>query len=534
MEMYRAIIKRHWGCIAGTVLLSILTSLSMVFAGYSLSFLYTAYGYEGDKVRALLLTFCLVMGIWLGAMLIYYAYLLSGAKTQQKLKNALRTMVGEKIASLEYADFMERDSGQYVSWLTNDVNELYAQSFAALFSGIENVASALFSLGALCLLSPSIGLGAVALLGAMVLLPRLTGGALQKANERRSSALEASTEGYKDTIMGGSLFFVHNLRRRICQRIDRDSQKAEEACYTYNITNATVQILTGTVSMAGQVILLLVTLLAAVLGATPAGAALSVGNLAGSFFNGAGELVRCFMTVRSSRPLWEKFDRICGDSAADKEPAGVIPEIRLENLSFGYGEKPVLQNKNLTFCAGGKYIIVGESGAGKTTLAKLILGLLSGYTGKIWYGSREQREIATESLFAQIAWAEQQAYLFQDTLRFNITLGEACTEEELADVLRRCCLEEFVRSLPKGLDTVVGENGKTLSGGQRQRIALARALIRKVQYVILDEGTSALDEANALEIEHTLLAEEKMGVILITHHLRNSVREKATEVFSLS
>ena len=100
-------------------------------------------------------------------------------------------------------------------------------------------------------------------------------------------------------------------------------------------------------------------------------------------------------------------------------------------------------------------------------------------------------------------------------------------------VVRKCCLEDYVCSLPDGLDTVIMENGKNLSGGQRQRIALARALIRKVQYIILDEGTSALDEANALDIENNLLSTQDMGVIIITHNLRDCIREKLTAVYSL-
>lgn len=100
-------------------------------------------------------------------------------------------------------------------------------------------------------------------------------------------------------------------------------------------------------------------------------------------------------------------------------------------------------------------------------------------------------------------------------------------------VIRKCCLEDYVRSLPDGLDTVIMENGKNLSGGQRQRIALARGLIRRVQYMILDEGTSALDEANALDIETNLLTTPGLGVIIITHNLRECIREKLTSVYSL-
>lgn len=257
-----------------------------------------------------------------------------------------------------------------------------------------------------------------------------------------------------------------------------------------------------------------------------------MGNLAGSFFGSAGDLVQHFLTVRSSKPLWEKL--IVENTADDENgDVGDIPEIRLEDISFQYGERSVLENRNDTFRAGGKYAIMGESGSGKTTLAKLLLGLLPGYSGHVWYGAREQKEIRPESLYDHIAYVDQQVYLFQDTVRFNITLGRPYTDEEIKSVLRRCRLDEYVRSLPEDLDSVILENGKNLSGGQRQRIALARALIRRVQYVLLDEGTSALDEATALDIETRLLAAPELCVILITHNLRDSVRQKLTAVYRL-
>lgn len=533
MKQYKALIKNNLGGMIGVSLLSVLTSFAMVFAGYSLSFMYTAYEYEGDKTKALIYTFAVVMGIWLLAMLIYYVTLLAKSKLQQKIKNQLRCMVGNKISSLDYNEFAGKDCGNYVSWLTNDVEQIYSQSFISLFSGIENLASAIFSLGALWLLSPYIGIAAIVLLVIISVLPQLTNKQLQKANAERSEALEVSTESYKDVVMGGSIFFLTNLRNRICERILVASEKAEQVNYRFNRTNVTVQILISTVSMVGQVILLFVTIMAAILGATPAGAALSVGNLAGSFFNGAGELVQSFMTVKASKPLWEKFNHTTAVVESGNAEIETIEAIKLHDVSFQYDSRPILQNKNYTFCSGGKYAIMGESGSGKTTLTKIIMGLLPGYSGKVQYGELEQQDVNLESLYRHIAYVDQQVYLFQDTVRFNITLGQDYTDEEVMTVIKKCRLEEYVKSLPNGLDTLIMENGKNLSGGQRQRIALARGLIRKVQYIILDEGTSALDETNALDIEASLLDTPDLGVIIITHNLRESTRSKLNAVYSL-
>ncbi len=532
MEQYKAILRRKLGSVIAVALLSILTSLGMVFAGYSLSFLYTAYEYDGARARALLYTFMIVSGIWLAAMAVYYVALVAKAGLKREIKNELRGMVAERLASLEHAELISRDSGSYISWLTNDVDQLWEQAFAPLFEGIENMAAAIFSLGALCLLSPFIGIAAVILLLVISVLPRLADKRLRAANAKRSEAIEVGTERYKDAVMGSTVLYLNNLRHRIRERILAASAQAEQVSYRFERTSTAVRLLISTVSMLGQVLLLFVTLMAAIAGAAPAGAALSVGNLAGSFFNGAGSFVQAFMTIRASAPLWDKFKPAAGPLTA-KPDIDAIPAITLRDVSFGYGDRAVLEHQSFTFEAGGKYAIMGASGSGKTTLARILLGLLPDYVGRVEYGAREQRSVSAASLYRHIAYVDQQVYLFQDTVRFNITLGEDYTEEELAAVIKVCRLEDYVKSLPGGLDTMIMENGKNLSGGQRQRIALARGLIRRVQYIILDEGTSALDEANALEIETELLSTPELCVIIITHRLRESVRNKLTCVYSL-
>lgn len=534
MSNYKLILKKNFGGVATVLFLNIASSLAMVFAGYSLSFLVTAYEYNGDKIKALIITFVIELIIWISAMGIYYVTWLLQAKLQQKIKNDLRLLMGEKISSLRYGEFAEKDCGNYVSWLTNDVEQIYAQSFSSLFSAVENFSSAMFSLVALFMLSWQIGVAAIFLLVLISVLPQLANTRLQKANESRSEALETGTESYKDVIMGASVFFLSNLRQKIVERISSASKETEKVCLQYNITNATVQSFVMSVSMIGQIVLLFVTLLAVVAGSTATGAVLSVGNLSGSFFNGAGDMVQAFMTIRASKPLWEKFKKDDTEPLERKLSVEKIPSISTENLSFAYGEHKILENKNYIFSAKGKYALLGESGSGKTTLIKIILGLLPKYSGKVFYGDTEQREIDLESLYHKIAYVDQQVYLFQDTLRFNITLGENYSDNNISAVLKKCKLDEFVASLPNGLDTIIMENGKNLSGGQRQRIAIARSLIRKVEYIIMDEGTSALDETNALDIESALLDDENLGVIIITHNLRPSIQNKLSSVFSLT
>lgn len=132
-----------------------------------------------------------------------------------------------------------------------------------------------------------------------------------------------------------------------------------------------------------------------------------------------------------------------------------------------------------------------------------------------------------------MSYLDQQVYLFQDTLRYNITLGQVYSDAEIERILQKCCLTELAASLPQGIDTIITENGKNLSGGQRQRIALARSLIRSVKWIILDESTSALDKETAAQIESNLLKQDDLGVIFITHHLREETKSQLSDLYTI-
>jgi ATP-binding cassette subfamily B protein len=533
-------LRRHCGGLLGVAALEIAASLALVAAGYSFSFLFEAYEQTVNRRESFLAAFAVVAAIFLAASMLDALKSLAEAKMQQLLKNELRAEVAAKITALEYADFCAKDCGNYLSWLTSDVDRLYTQSVATLFSGVNNLATTVFAFGALLLFSKWIGLAAALMLVVSAVCPRLTGKWLQRENEARSAAMERGTEGYKDAVMGGAVFLLANRQKQMRERIGRVSQTAEQADFRFNCANTLVGSMIGAVSVANQLGLWGVTFLLVIAGVAPAGAVLAVGNLTGSFFVGARQLMQAAVTFKSARPLWEKFEAQPANSnstnAEPKKRLADIPAIELRDVTFGYGvhsEPVVLDHQSFTFRAGGKYAIVGQSGCGKSTLTKILLGLLPGYTGEVCYGGCEQRQAELKSLYEKVAYVEQQVYLFQDTVRFNITLGQPYTDEQIWAVLHKCRLEDYVRSLPQGLDTVLAENGKNLSGGQRQRIALARGLIRKVQYLILDEGTSALDADNARRIEDGLLAEDGLGVIFITHHLREEVRSRLSAVYTL-
>ena len=208
------------------------------------------------------------------------------------------------------------------------------------------------------------------------------------------------------------------------------------------------------------------------------------------------------------------------DGEEEEESGYRVWEAR--HVRFRYGNRE-LTLRDVTFCVrrGERVAIVGESGSGKTTLAKLFLRFYEPEEGGMLVDGWDLRRFPVGELRRNIAYVDQNTFLFSDTVRNNLRLGnENLSEEELQSICRDCQAEAFIQNLPLGYDMPLDENGQNLSGGQRQRLAIARALARHPQLLILDEATSNLDTATESAIRDTISRLDKnLACILIAHRL---------------
>jgi ATP-binding cassette subfamily C protein CydCD len=273
--------------------------------------------------------------------------------------------------------------------------------------------------------------------------------------------------------------------------------------------------------------------------------------LAGSGRLDAGILPLLTLIVMSAFvPVWEiaQVGRQLADTlgaarrlhAIDTEPvlvqdgSGVAthvpgaPALEMTGVSFVYPgrTRPALADVSFTIPAGSTVALVGPSGAGKTTVAALFLRFWDPQAGVVTLGGHDLRHYALDDLRGRIALVAQDTYLFNDTLRDNILIARpSATEPELAASVSNASLAEFVRSLPEGLDTVVGERGAKLSGGQRQRVAIARAFLKDAPILILDEATSHLDAVNEHAVRESLALLAKARTTLVIAHRLSTVRD---------
>lgn len=195
-------------------------------------------------------------------------------------------------------------------------------------------------------------------------------------------------------------------------------------------------------------------------------------------------------------------------------------DIVIKDLTFSYGEGEVIKNFSLNVKKGEKVALVGLSGSGKSTLVNLLLGLYPYEKGSITIDGQELKEIKLSSVRSLLGLVSQDIFLFHDTILENITVGNSYTQEQINESLTTSYCDEFVKTLPNGVNTIVGDHGSRLSGGQRQRLTIARAFLRNPDIFLFDEATSALDNESEKVVQKAL--EEITGnktVIAIAHRL---------------
>ncbi|MDU5111991.1 MAG: ABC transporter ATP-binding protein, partial [Clostridium sp.] len=274
----------------------------------------------------------------------------------------------------------------------------------------------------------------------------------------------------------------------------------------------------------------------AITGAISVGLVISLSQLIGGVVAPLEQVPAILAEINSTLKIRNKLEQIINKEVHEEKGQDLrdLPlEILIKNISFNYKNSEVmaLNNINMKFKEGKRYAIVGESGSGKSTIAKLLLNFYKYNNGEIKINDIEISKIDSSYLYKTIGYIHQNIFLFDDTLKNNITLYNKYSDEEIMDVIEASGLSEFIKRLPKGLNTSVGENGSIFSGGERQRIGIARALICKAKFLILDEATSSLDNITANEINNSVLSLQDTSTIVITHQLSYNLLSKCDYIY---
>ena len=240
-------------------------------------------------------------------------------------------------------------------------------------------------------------------------------------------------------------------------------------------------------------------------------------ELAGSMQNIKGVAVQNLNSILNLRnlPVIEEGEKTEIDKA----------EISMENISFSYDEAELFNNLSMTVPEGKTTALVGFSGSGKTTLCNLMARFWDVNSGDVKVGSTNIREYKYDELLSNFSFVFQDVYLFDDTVRNNIKFGNPnATDEEMMEIAKKAQCHDFIMKLPQGYDTILQEGGSNLSGGERQRISIARAMLKRSKFVILDEATSSVDPENEKQLLMALKSLLKDKTTIIIAHKLSTVK----------
>lgn len=451
--------------------------------------------------------------------------------------NSIRNALAHIIGRQEYEGFNKHTEADYVSWFTNDINQINQDGF---FSLEQTFSSALLGIIASVILffyHPLLFVTTLVFAVIMILFPRLFKKKLEELSQKQSRQNEVLTAKATDALEGFVNLLTLGQQKLLNKIVLAASDKTGQARVNYITEMSFSNSLINLISISAQTILTVESGYLAFHNQIPIGAILIVGSMSGNVFGSLTEISIDLTSIRAVQPVFDKYNKLANtqEKTGDKDVAPLTQQIALSDLSFSYpnSDRPILTNVAGSIKRGERVAIVGPSGCGKSTLVKLIGGLLTGYQGSLTWDDNEYRELSLRSLHKQIAYIDQSAYIFDGSLRYNITLGRETTEEELKTAIKRAGLEKFVTDSASGLDTVLKHAGNNISGGQKQRIALARQLLGNPQVILADEITSAIDEKDGQKIEQSLLNLNDITLVYISHHLRPEIKKQFDQVIEL-
>ncbi|MDB1678330.1 MULTISPECIES: ATP-binding cassette domain-containing protein [Enterococcus] len=476
-------------------------------------------------VKAFLFWDGFILFLWLVFILFNYFIATYQEKSIQQISTSLRLSEAKKITQLSPNQFKTITAEGYISKLSNDINQIELQGLTSLYGIIANLWLIFFSTLALCLLNLWLAVAVLILSGLVLYLPNRFEKQLVFIGKKLSTSNSRFMKETTNILKGYNVLRYSNILKIIPEKISIFSNNlAEDKVEIAKVKNKVTSFLVFS-SLVSQVLVDILTGYLVIIGQTTLGAISSSGNLAANIFNSISLTGQQFVQLKSANPVVADFFEEV-EPAKEKKLLPDFNTVKLEQVTFGYKEdKPILKDINLVIEKGKKYLLIGESGGGKSTLLKLISGELTNYRGKILLDGKELQDVDTSAFLQYI---DQNTYLFNATYEENITLWQDHPSAALEKAMKRAAID-FITE-PSDLIT---DNGENVSGGQKQRISLARAFIQEKNFILMDEGTSSLDRSNALIIENLLLSDPNLTVIIVSHHPFPENQDKFDQIITI-
>lgn len=509
-------------------------SLNLILSWIIQQLMDTAAGESGAlSFRTLLLISAGFVLLCAGLSLLNYASqprFLERAMRQYK-DFAFKKLIGKSISS-----FRDESAAGYLSALTNDAASIETNYLAQMLAMITKAVTFVGALLLMCrysLLMTAIAAGLTVL---PLIASLLTGNRLQAVESRVSERNGEFTAALSDCLAGFTV--VKNFRaEREIFRLFAQSNKALEH---EKFTGRRIKMLVGMIGAVTGIFAQLGVFIAGVYlsmkgGSMTPGAVVLFVNLMNFIISPIEELPGLLACRKAALGLVDKLAAAL-ERSSSREGSETLNRlehgIRLENVSFAYEPgKTVLHGINAEFEAGRAYALVGGSGSGKSTLLNLLMAAETNYSGHILADGIELSDISTESLYGTMAAIQQNVFVFNASIKDNVSMFRDFPKTEMDEAIARAHLGALIRE--RGEDYLCGENGSGLSGGEKQRISIARSLLKKSSVLLADEVTAALDAQTAHRVSSDILDLQGITRIVVTHTLEESLLRRYDKIFVL-
>ena len=450
-------------------------------------------------------------------------------KLVRQIMSKYKNKVFQSILDSDYRDFSKEKSGKFISVLTENMKKIEQDYLHQYFNISKNLSLMIFSL-----LAMFIGNWFLTLLVIIAsIIPMMISGFIgQKSASLQNSAMIADQKylaKVKDILAGFLVINSFNVKDAIFEDYSHESENLDEIYFI----KGKFDVLANVISQLSGMIVFLVAFGGGMYlvfnGYTTIGSVTAIVQLVNFVVMPLNEIGMGMSKFREGQATLNAFEvkDVTGlQTGETKEYFDDV--ISFSNIDFSYPntEEKIFNHLSLKIQKGEKIAIVGMSGSGKSTLLNLLLRFYDVTSGHILIDNQDIQAISAESLYNLMTIVQQDVYIFDDTLRANITLNQTFTDEEIKQAAQQSGLESYVLENESGLQTLCGENGSNLSGGQKQRLSIARALIRKTPILLLDEATSSLDNQVTTEIENSILDIQDLTALVVTHKLNENILKK--------
>ena len=455
-------------------------------------------------------------------MLLKYA---SEPRFIEKAMRQYKDFAFQKLTEKSISSFRAESTAAYLSALTNDAASIEADDLSQLLSVITKAVTFFGALAMMLWYSPLMTAIAAGVTVLPLIASVLTGGQLQAAEKRVSDQNRDFTAALSDCLGGFSVVKTFRAEKEIFRLFAESNRALEQEKFSRRRLKALVGMIGATTGIIAQLGVFLAGAYLALSGrGLTAGAVILFVNLMNFMIEPVAELPALLAARKAARGLIVKLADALEQDETQPDGVQITPltrELRLENVRFSYdGETEILRGVSAVFEAGKAYAVVGASGSGKSMLLNLLTSPGMAYEGSILLDGTELRTVSPESLYETVSVIQQNVFVFNASIRDNVTMFRSFPPEELAQAVRRAQLEALLAE--RGEDYLCGENGSGLSGGEKQRISIARSLLKHASVLLADEATAALDAQTAHQVTDDILSLSGVTRIVVTHTLEQA------------